>query len=388
MSASTAAPFDPPVRRLCGPGPSDVHPSVLQAMQRPMVSHLDPALHPMLLEVVDMLRQVWRRADGIVLPLSATGMQGMEAGMANLVEPGDEVVIANAGFFAGRLVETARRAGADVTEVEAEWGQVVPVDQLVDTLDQHPNARLVAVVHAETSTGAQYPLAELAAALGDRSTLLMADCVTSLGSIELDLDAWGVDWAYSCTQKALAAPPGMSPVAASGRALERIAARKKPVPYAWDLRELDRYWSDRPVAYHHTVPVLHIYALHEALRLMLEEGLEARWARHADAAAHLREALSERDLELLADPAHQLPSLTAVRVPEGIDGAGIQKRLLDEHGLEVGGGLGPDAPAMWRIGLMGYNARTEVADEVIAAFDAVLGDRSAGAPARAGAAAS
>jgi alanine-glyoxylate transaminase / serine-glyoxylate transaminase / serine-pyruvate transaminase len=369
--------LDPPERLLCGPGPTNVEPAVLAAMGRPMVGHLDPALHEILLELVSMLRRAYRMHDGLVLPLQCTGMAGMETGIANLLEPGDTAIVARAGFFGGRIAEIAERHGVHVVEVEADWGEAVPNERIMRALDEHPAARLVAVVHAETSTGVEHPLAELAAALRGRDTLLMADCVTSLGGVPLDVGGWGVDYAYSCTQKCLAAPPGMSPVAVSEAALERIRARTPPVPFYLDLLLLERYWIERPAAYHHTAPILNIYALHEGLRLMLEEGLEARWARHAEAGAHLQGRIAERGLELLADPAHQLAPLTAVRVPEGVDGKAVQERLLREHGIEIGGGLGPSAPAMWRIGLMGRNASIETADRVLAALDEALAEEPA-----------
>jgi len=351
-------------------------------MRRPMLGHLDPDLHDILLDVVAMLRRVYRMPDGLVLPLHCTGTAGMEAGIANLVEPGDTVIVGQCGFFGRRISEIARRHGAEVVTVEADWGECVSNDALLDELDRHPGARMVAVVHAETSTGIEHPLAELGAAVRGRDTLLMADCVTSLAGVELDVGAWGVDFAYSCTQKCLAAPPGMSPIAVSGRALERLRSRTTPVPFSFDLLLLERYWIDRPVTYHHTAPILGIYALHEALRSVLIEGLEARWQRHADAAAHLQAAVESRGLELLADADHRLAPLTAVRVPEGLDGKAVQTALLREHDIEIGGGLGPDAPAMWRIGLMGRNASIETADQVLAALDAVLAEEAA--PALAG----
>ena len=372
----------PPERLLCGPGPTNVDPAVLDAMRRPMLGHLDPDLHEILLEVVDMLRRVYRMPDGLVLPLHCTGTAGMETGLVNLLEPGDTVIVGQCGFFGRRISEIARRHGADVVTVEADWGECVTNDALLESLDRHPHARMVAVVHAETSTGIEHPLAELGPALRDRDTLLLADCVTSMAGVELDVGAWGVDFAYSCTQKCLAAPPGMSPVAVSARALERLRSRHTPVPFSFDLLLLEKYWIDRPVTYHHTAPVLAIYALHEALRRVLTEGLEARWTRHAEAAAHLQGAVEARGLELLADPDHRLAPLTAVRVPEGLDGKAIQMRMLREHGIEIGGGLGPDAPAMWRIGLMGQNAQVETADRVLDALDAVLADERA--PALAG----
>jgi alanine-glyoxylate transaminase / serine-glyoxylate transaminase / serine-pyruvate transaminase len=378
----TSPPLTPPYpqlapsrRLLCGPGPSNVSPAALAAMQRPMLGHLDAELHEILLEIVDMLRSAYQASEGLVLPLQATGTAGMETGLVSLLEPGDEVIIGVCGFFGERMVQIARRHGATVIEVRAELGQHVPNDLLLSALDDHPEARLMAVVHAETSTGVEHPLADLGAALRGGDTLLMADCVTSLGGVELDFDGWGIDYAYSCTQKCLGAPPGMSPVAVSERALERIRRRETPIPFTFDLLALERYWSERPAVYHHTAPILHIYALHAALRQMLDEGLAARWRRHARAGRFLQDALTLRSLELLADPRRQLAPLTAVRVPDGVDGKQVQLRLLQEHGIEIGGGLGPSAPPIWRVGLMGENAHVEIAERVLEALDMVLEDQ-------------
>ena len=351
-TAQPAPPLSPPERLLCGPGPTNVEPSVLDAMREPMLGHLDPVLHELLLELVEMQKAVYGAHAGVSLPLQATGMSGMETGIVNLVSPGDVVVVGYAGFFGRRIAQMAARHGAEVVEVTRDWGEVVPNEALVDALDRHPGARL------------------------------LADCVTSLGGVPLRFDEWGIDFAYSCTQKALGAPPGMSPLALSERALERARAREGAVPFSFDIELLLDYWVERPVTYHHTAPILHIYALYQALRHALEEGLEARWARHEEAGRHLQGELRKREFELLADPDHQLPQLTAVRVPEEIDGPRVQRRLLDEHGIEVGGGLGPDAPEMWRIGLMGPNASTRVADRVLEALDSVLASESA--PARSG----
>jgi alanine-glyoxylate transaminase/serine-glyoxylate transaminase/serine-pyruvate transaminase len=342
-----------------------------------MLGHLDPDLHDLLLEVVAMLRSAYQASEGLVLALQATGTSGMETGLVSLLEPGDEVIIGVSGFFGERMIEIARRHGAEVVEVRAPLGEHVPNQRLLGALHEHPEARLMAVVHAETSTGVEHPLADLGAALRGGETLLMADCVTSLGGVEVDFDGWGIDYAYSCTQKCLGAPPGMCPVAVSERALERIRGRQTPVPYAFDLLALERYWVTRPAAYHHTAPILHIYALHEALRQLITEGLTARWQRHAQAGRALQEALGERGLELLADPRYQLAPLTAIRVPEGIDGKQVQTRMLRERGIEIGGGLGPGAPPIWRVGLMGHNARVEVADRVLEALDAVLAQEPA-----------
>ncbi len=371
-TATSIPALDPGTRLLCGPGPSNVHPKVLEAMQKPILGHLDPDFCDILLDLVELEKAVYRRPDGLTLALSASGTSGMEAGIASLLEPDDTVIVGHAGFFGARIVEIARRYGAGVVEVAAPLGQHATIDRILDALKQNPAARMVAVVHAETSTGVAYPLKELAGALRGSDVLLYADCVTSLGGQELEPELWGIDYAYSCSQKALGCPPGLSPVSLSERALERIRARKQPVPFSFDFELLAKYWIDRPVTYHHTLPILQYYALYEGLRLCLEEGMEARWARHADAGTYLQEKLRERGYEPLAEPDHQLAQLTAVKVPEGVDGKEIQTRLLREHGIEVGGGLGPSAPPIWRIGLMGVNANRETADRVLEAFDKVL----------------
>jgi alanine-glyoxylate transaminase/serine-glyoxylate transaminase/serine-pyruvate transaminase len=367
--------ISPSDRLLCGPGPTNVDPAALQAMRKPMLGHLDPEMHEILLDLVGMLRELWRAEGGLVLPLQSTGTSGMEAGLANLVEPGETVIVGVNGYFGARIAEMARRCGAEVVEVAADWGEHVPNACLLNALDEHPDARLLAVVHGETSTGCEHPLEMLGAEMYGRDTLLMADCVTTLGGVEVDFDGWGIDYAYSCTQKCLAAPPGMSPIAVSDRALERIHARREPVPLSMDLLMLQDYWVERPATYHHTAPILHIYALHEVVRGALNEGLERRWARHTEAGTYFQQAACYAGFELLAEPAHQLAPLTAVRVPDGIDGKAVQRALLAD-GIEVGGGLGPDAPAIWRVGLMGPNAHTETADLVFDALAAAV-DRQA-----------
>ncbi|MDQ3849712.1 MAG: alanine--glyoxylate aminotransferase family protein [Actinomycetota bacterium] len=380
MSAHAGPGLAPPDRLLCGPGPTNADPAALAAMQRPLLGHLDPDLHEILHELVRMLRLVYRAPDGLVLPLQATGTTGMETGFASLTEPGDTVIVGASGYFGLRMIEIARRHGADVVEVTADWGEHVPNARLLEALDARPDATLMAVVHGETSTGSQHPLEELGAELRDRPTMLMADCVTSLGGVDVDVAGWGVDYAYSCTQKCLGAPPGMSPIAVSEKALERFAARSAPVPFAFDLELLREYWIERPAVYHHTAPILHIYALYEVLRQTLVEGLSERLARHERAGRHLQERVRSSGLEVLAEPDHQLPQLTAVKVPEGVDGKGVQGDLLTGHGIEVGGGLA-GAPPMWRIGLMGPNARSEVADRVLDALLTVLEEHRAGVPA-------
>ena len=348
-------------------------------MQEPMLGHLDPDMHDVLLEVVELLRYGWRAEAGLVLPLSATGTSGMEAGIVNLLAPGETIVVGICGFFGRRIAEIARRHGARVVEVVADLGEPVANDLLLEALDRHPETRMVAVVHAETSTGVEHPLAELGTALAERRSdvLLMADCVTSLGGIELDFDGWGLDYAYSCTQKCLGAPPGMSPIALSERALHRLARRDHQVPFSLDLQLLGDYWVTRPATYHHTAPILHIYALREALRLVAEERLEQRWQRHRMAGTYLQQTLRAAGFGLLASPWCQLAPLTAVRVPDGIDGKAVQRALLSDRGIEIGGGLGATAPPIWRIGLMGPNATQETADRVFDALESILASYSA-----------
>ncbi|MSX02619.1 MAG: aminotransferase class V-fold PLP-dependent enzyme [Actinobacteria bacterium] len=375
MTNSTPASLNVEPRLLCGPGPANISPDVLAALSKPLLGHLDPDMYEILTELAGMLGAVYQRDenDGITLPISATGTSGMEAGIAALVDPDSTVIIGVNGYFGRRLVEIANRYHANVVAVEADWGQAVSNDALMEALAENPDARLMAVVHAETSSGVRHDFAELGDAMRDNDTFLMADCVTSLGGIEVALSDWGVDYAYSCSQKCIAMSPGMAPISISQRALEFMRGHEKPNTFYLDPQLLEAYWLTRPPAYHHTLPSPLVFGLHEALREVLTEGLEARWARHAEAGAYLQSAMAERNMELLADPAHQLPQLTAVLVPEGIDGAGVQKRLLREHGIEIGGGL-PGAPAMWRFGLMGYNANIETADKVLAAFDTVMAD--------------
>jgi alanine-glyoxylate transaminase / serine-glyoxylate transaminase / serine-pyruvate transaminase len=375
MTDATMPALSPGERLLCGPGPSNVHPKVLDAMQLPMNGHLDPDFWDILLDLVTGLRALWRRPDGgLTIALSSSGTSAMEAGFMNLVDPGDTVISCHWGFFGSRLNDFAHRVGANVIELTADLGQVVSVERIMDALAANPEATIVSVVHAETSTGAEFPLAELAAAMraSGSDALLYADCVTSLGGQQVEADAWGIDYGYSCSQKSLGCPPGIAPVTFSERAVAAMQRHQGAVPYYYDFEELSKYWIDRPITYHHTMPILQYYALYTGIQLALEEGLEARWARNADAGRYFQSEIRERGFELLADPDHQLVELTAVKVPEGIDGKEIQTRILREHGIEVGGGLGPKAPPIWRVGLMGVNANRETADRVLAAFDAVL----------------
>jgi len=366
--------LEPGDRLLCGPGPSNVHPDVLAAMQLPMNGHLDPDFWDILLDLVEGLRALWRQGQGLTICLSSSGNSAMEAGFLNLVEPGDKVLSTKWGFFGSRLNDFAHRIGADVVELSADLGKIVSVDEIMQTLAANPDTKVVTVVHAETSTGAEFPLEELARAMqaAGSEALLYVDCVTSLGGQQVEAEAWGIDFAYSCSQKALGCPPGIAPIALSDRAMDQVRAHKTPVPYYYDVEELAKYWIDRPIAYHHTMPILQYYALYTGIRLALNEGMENRWARHADAGRYFQQEITSRGFELLADPDHQLVELTAIKVPEGVDGKEVQGRFLREFDLEVGGGLGPTAPPIWRVGLMGVNANRETADKVLAAFDAVV----------------
>ena len=375
MTDPTIPALTPGERLLCGPGPSNVHPKVLESMQLPMNGHLDPDFWDILVDLVTGMRALWRRPEGgLTIALSSSGTSAMEAGFLNLVDPGDTVISCHWGFFGSRLNDFAHRVGANVVELTTDFGQIVSVDRIMETLAANPDTKIVSVVHAETSTGAEFPLEKLATAMrvSDSDALLYADCVTSLGGQQVEAGAWGIDYGYSCSQKALGCPPGIAPVTISERGVAAIQRHQGAVPYYYDFEELSKYWIDRPITYHHTMPILQYYALYTGVKLALDEGLEARWARNADAGRYFQDQIRARGFELLADADHQLVELTAVKVPEGIDGKAIQTRILREHGIEVGGGLGPTAPPIWRVGLMGVNANRETADRVLAAFDAVL----------------
>lgn len=359
MSASGSAAAFPPARTLMGPGPSDVPPEVLRALSQPLLGHLDPEFLPLLDELNDRLRQVFRTANPVTFPVSGTGSAGLECVVVNLVEPGDRVVVGVNGVFGGRLAEVARRAGAEVHAVEAPWGRIVDPEDFLAACRTHEPA-LAVLVHAETSTGVRQPVAEVGAALRETDTLFAIDCVTSLGGIEVDIDGWGIDAAYSGTQKCLSVPPGLSPVTFGPRAVDKIRGRTTPCQ-SWylDVNLILEYVGDGSGGgrkYHHTAPISMLYALHAGLGLVLDEGLEARWARHDRLGRQLQDGLEALGLPLLAQQGHRLPQLTTVGLPDGVDEAAWRRRLLDEHGIEVGGGLGAFAGKAWRIGLMGHTA--------------------------------
>lgn len=346
----------PSRRVLMGPGPSDVDDAVLSAMARPTLGHLDPEFLSIMDEVREMLRSVFRTENELTLPMSGTGSAGMETCMVNLVEPGDRVLVGVNGVFGTRMAEVARRAGAHVTEVKGEWGRALTADafrEAARSADGEPKHDLVCVVHAETSTGVLQdipPIREVADELG---ALLLMDCVTSLAGHAVEVDGWGVDAAYSGTQKCLSCPPGLSPVTFSPRAAERIRSRTHKVQ-SWylDLSLIQGYWGEER-SYHHTAPINMLYGLHEALRLALVEGLDARFERHARHAKLLRDGLTELGLTVRVPKDERLNPLTTVAIPSGVDDAKVRRYLLEGYGLEIGGGLGPMKGNTWRIGLMG-----------------------------------
>lgn len=360
-----------PDRLLLGPGPSPVSPRVLQALAQPTIGHLDPLFLALMDEVRERLRTVFGTRNEMTLAMSGTGSAGMETVIVNLVEPGDRVVVAVNGVFGGRLAEVARRAGGEVTPVDTAWGKTVDREALQAAIRERA-PKIVAVVHAETSTGAATPLDGLAEEVHAHDGLLLVDCVTSLGGMPVEIDRHGVDAAYSGTQKCLSCPPGLSPVTLGPRAVAKLDARKTKVP-SWylDLTLLKSYWGQER-AYHHTAPINMLYALHEALAIALEEGLPARFERHRAAHARLAAALGEMGLRFVSQDGFRLPMLNAIAAPDGVDEAAVRKRLLDGHGIEIGGGLGAFKGKAWRIGLMGHGATSESVDRVVRALRAEL----------------
>jgi alanine-glyoxylate transaminase/serine-glyoxylate transaminase/serine-pyruvate transaminase len=365
-------------RVLMGPGPCNPYPEVQAAFARPLLGHLDPDFIAVLDETCDRLREVFRTDNTLTFPVSGTGSAGMEAAFVNVVRPGDPVVVGVNGVFGERMCDVAGRCGAEVVRVEAPWGR--PLDP-VAVLDAHPSPAVIAVVHAETSTGARSEIAPLGAGKGD--ALLLVDCVTSLGGLPVEVDDWQVDIAYSATQKCLGVPPGLSPLTFSDRARSRIVA--KPASWYLDLNMIARYVTGEGArAYHHTAPISMIYALHAGLGCLLEEGLEQAWKRHGEVGLALQQGLGALGLELFAAEGYRLPQLTTVWVPEAkrAEEASLRRVLLDRYGIEVGGGLGAYAGKVWRIGLMGHTARLRNVKLLLAALAELLGlpasqDRSA-----------
>ncbi len=363
---------DLPQRVLMGPGPSDVPPRVLEAMSRPTIGHLDPVFLELMDRVRARLRTVFSTENEMTIAVSGTGSAGMETLFVNLVEPGDKVLVCINGVFGGRMVDVAERCGAQVVKLEVPWGQPLEPGQVVSAI-QRNQPKLVALVHAETSTGVHQPLDGIADAAHEVGALLLLDCVTSLGGMPVEIDSWGVDAAYSGTQKCLSCPPGLAPVTLSPRAVARLEARTHKVQ-SWylDLTMVRNYWGAER-AYHHTAPINMLYALDEALAIVLEEGLEARFARHRAMHEGLRDGLGKLGIGYVSAPGHGLPMLNAVAIPDGVDDAATRRRLLEDYGIEIGGGLGAFRGKAWRIGLMGHAATRRNVTLLLAALGEILG---------------
>ena len=369
---TTKAAF-PSERILLGPGPSPVPQRVLRALGAPTLGHLDPEYVAIMDETCAMLRKVFQTDNALTFPVSGTGMAGMECVAVNLIEPGDEVLVCLNGVFGNRMKDVMERCGATVHTVEAAWGDVIALEQISACLDRFPKTKLVGIVHAETSTGAHQPLAGLGDLVHTRGALLIVDTVTSLGGHDVRVDEWGIDAVYSGTQKCLSCPPGLAPVSFGQRALARMDARKiKPQSWYLDVSMLRKYYLEGEGArvYHHTAPINMTYALHEALLMVMEEGLENRIARHAQMHKRLRAGLEALGLQYI--PKYSLHTLNCVSIPAGADDAAVRRRLLNEYGIEIGSGLGPMAGKAWRIGLMGYGATVRNVDLLLAALREVL----------------
>jgi alanine-glyoxylate transaminase/serine-glyoxylate transaminase/serine-pyruvate transaminase len=375
MQAPHIAAFQPPRRILMGPGPSDVPQRILEAMARPTIGHLDPAFQGMMEETKTLLRYAFQTQNKLTFPVSGPGSVGMETCFVNLVEPGDKAIVCVNGVFGGRMLENVKRSGGMPVVVEDVWGRAVDADKVESAFAANPDAKLLAFVHAETSTGAQSDAAALAALARRHGALTLMDCVTSLGGTPVLIDAWGIDAAYSGSQKCLSCTPGLSPVTFSERAIAKVKTRQTPVQ-SWfmDLNLVLGYWSgDGKRTYHHTAPINPLYGLHEALRILAEEGIEHAWARHRAMHGRLKAGLEALGLAFVVPEAERLPQLNAVGIPASVDDAAARSRLLNEFDLEIGAGLGALAGKVWRIGLMGASACEANVDACVGALRAVLG---------------
>jgi alanine-glyoxylate transaminase/serine-glyoxylate transaminase/serine-pyruvate transaminase len=361
-----------------GPGPSAVHPRVYEALSKRLVGHLDPEFIRIMNETQAMLRHVFRTENRLTISISGTGSSGMEASLINCIEPGDEALVCVQGVFGSRMCDIDERIGGRLHRIEKPWGRVFEPQEIADALKKHPAIRTVAIVNAETSTGAHQPIEEIGKLCRETGRLLIVDAVTSLGGAPLEVDRWGIDVCYSGTQKCLSCPPGLAPVTFGERALERIRSRKsKPASWYLDVGLIESYWTEGKRAYHHTAPISMNYALHQALALVLEEGLENRQARHRLHGRALAAGLEALGFEPFAQEGHRLPMLLSVSVPAGVEDAKVRGLLLEEYGIEIGGGLGPLTGKIWRIGLMGESSRRENVVMFLAALESILHGRGA-----------
>ena len=361
-----------PPRILLGPGPSMVNTRVLRAMMENMIGYLDPDYVLMLEDVSDLLRHVFKTEDATTMAISGTGSSGMEAGLSSILEPGDTVIVCIYGFFGERMVDMATRVGANVVPLRSEWGGPFPEEILEKALNEHSDVKLVAAVHAETSTGVKQPLKEMSRLAREHGALFMVDAVTSLGGNEVAFDNWDIDYCYSATQKCLGCPPGLSPVAVSQRAMESIRSRKtQPASWYLDLNLNANYWYE-PRVYHHTSPVSMVLALREGLRIVLEEGLQDRFTRHERNAEALRSGLESLGLEIVSPDGYRLAQVTPVWIPEGVNDAEVRARLLSHYNIEIGKGLGRFDGRVWRFGLMGESSRADYVLLVLSALESIL----------------
>jgi len=358
----------PPERILMGPGPSNVHYRVYRALTTPIIGHLDPDFMKIMDDICEMLRFVFQTKNKLTIPISGTGSSGMEASFVNVLEPGDKVVIGVNGVFGERMVDVATRCGAEVIRIDEEWGYIIDPNRVIETLKKHPEVKVFAVVHAETSTGAMQPLGEIGKFLKSRETLFLVDAVTSLAGCELRVDEWGIDICYSGTQKCLSVPPGLSPITLSEKAV-RVLHSKKSKAQSWylDLSMIERYWGEERF-YHHTAPISMLFALREGLRIILGEGLEERFKRHQTVGDYLKSGLMELGWKLFAQEGYRLPMLTSVILPDGLNDAEARRKLLYDYGIEVGVGLGKTRGEVWRIGLMGETCKRQNADALLLAI--------------------
>jgi len=371
--------FHPPVRTLMGPGPSDVNPRVLEAMSRPTIGHLDPAFVMMMEETKELLQYAFQTENKLTMPVSAPGSAGMEMCFVNLVEPGETVIVCQNGVFGMRMKENVERCGATPVMIEEDWGKPVSPARLEETLQAHPEASVVAFVHAETSTGAISDAETLVKLAHQYDCLAIVDAVTSLAGSPLKVDEWEIDAIYSGSQKCVSCTPGISPVSFSERAIHKIQNRKTKVQ-SWflDLNLVMGYWgSNAQRSYHHTAPINSLYGFHEALVILQEEGLEKSWTRHAHNHAALKAGVEAMGLSFFVDEAYRLPQLNAVTIPEGVDEAALRSTLLNSYNLEIGAGLGPMAGKIWRIGLMGFASNETNVLNCLGALEAVLSDMGA-----------
>lgn len=367
-------PLNPPPRLLLGPGPSEIHPRVLRAIGANTVGHLDPYYLALMNDMQGMLRTLFRTENPMTMAISATGSAGMESAVVNLIEPGDPMIVCVNGVFGERMADVAGRAGAAVTRIERPWGEVFTPADLKDALAR-AKPKVVGIVMAETSTGAWQPIPEISDLVHNAGAMLLVDAVTALGGVPVEVDRWNIDCIYSGSQKCLSCPPGLAPVSFSKRALDVVLTRKTKVQ-SWylDVSMLAKYWGSERV-YHHTAPINMTYALYEALRVVLEEGLESCFARHALNHTALKAGLAAIGIEFAAQAGHQLPMLNAVRIPAGVDDAAVRGALLNRSGIEIGGGLGAFKGKVWRIGLMGYGSRASNVLLFLSALEQLLAEQ-------------